>query len=73
MDSQVNSVVSSIRERLDKHPHFRGRGHLIQIKSNGDSVVVSGRVPTYYLKQLLQEVMKLVPDIGKIDNRLDVQ
>ena len=73
MDSQVNPVVSSIRERLDKHPHFCGRGHLIQIKSNVDSVVVSGHVPTYYLKQLLQEVMKLVPDIGKIDNRLDVQ
>jgi len=47
--------------------------YLIQIKSNVDSVVVSGHVPTYYLKQLLQEVMKLVPDIGKIDNRLDVQ
>lgn len=73
MDSQGNSVVSLIRERLDKHPHFRGRTHLIQIRSNADSVVVSGRVPTYYLKQLLQEVVKLVPDIGNIDNRVDVQ
>ena len=73
MDSQGNSVVSSIRERLEKHPHFRGRTHLIQIRSNADSVVVSGRVPTYYLKQLLQEVVKLVPDIGNIDNRVDVQ
>jgi len=73
MNSQVNPVVSSIRERLDKHPHFRGRCHLIQIRSNGDSLVLSGRVPTYYLKQLLQEAVKLVPDIGDIDNRIEVQ
>ena len=31
MDSQVNPVVSLVRERLDKHPHFRGRTDLIQI------------------------------------------
>ena len=73
MDSQVNPVVSLIRERLDVHPHFRGRAHLIRIKSSGGSLVLSGRVSTYYLKQLLQEVVKLVPDIGNIDNRVDVQ
>ena len=73
MDPQVNSVVSLVRERLDKHPHFRGRTHMFQIRSNGESLVLSGRVPTYYLKQLLQEVVKLVPDIGNIDNRVDVQ
>ena len=73
MDSQVNPIVSLVRERLDKHPHFRGRTHLIQIRSNGDSLVLSGRVPTYYLKQLLQEAVKLVPDIGNIDNRVAVQ
>jgi hypothetical protein len=72
MDSQVDSVVSLVQERLDKHPHFRGRTHLIQIRSNGNSVMLSGRVPTYYLKQLLQEAVKLVPDIGGIDNRVEV-
>lgn len=73
MEVPVKSVVSCVRERLETHPHFRGRTHLIQIKSSGNSLVVSGRVPTYYLKQLVQEVVKLVPDIGKIDNRVDVQ
>jgi hypothetical protein len=73
MGSQVNAVVSLIRERLDEHPQFRGRTHLFEIRSSGDSLVLSGRVPTYYLKQLLQEAVKLVPDIGNIDNRVDVQ
>ena len=73
MHSRINPVVSLIRERLDKHPHFRGRTHLIQVRANGGSLVLSGRVPTYYLKQLLQEVVKLLPDIREIDNRVDVQ
>ena len=72
MESQVASIVSLIQQRLDVHPHFRGRTHLIQIAPNEDSLVLSGHVPTYYLKQLLQEVVKLVPDIGNVDNRVDV-
>ncbi len=38
----------------------------------GDSVVVSGRVPTYYLKQLLQEAIRAIPDVAHIDNCVDV-
>jgi len=45
MDSQVNPVVSSVRERLDKHPHFHGRTHQLQIEAMGGSIVVSGKVP----------------------------
>ena len=55
MALQVSPMVSLIRERLEEHPHFRGRTCLLQIESVGTSVVVSGRLPTYYLKQLLQE------------------
>jgi hypothetical protein len=65
-------LVSRIREHLDDHPHFRGRTALLQIEAIGRSIVVSGRVPTYYLKQLLQEAIKAVPDVARIDNRVDV-
>jgi len=73
MNLQTEPVVGLVRERLEDHPHFRGRTHLFQIEAIGGSVVVSGRVPTYYLKQLLQEVVELVPDVGNIDNRVEVQ
>jgi hypothetical protein len=72
MDSQVNPVVSLVRERLDKHPHFRGRTHQLQIEAMGGSIVVSGKVPTYYLKQLLQEAIKAIPDVADINNRVEV-
>lgn len=64
--------VSLIRERLEDHPHLRGRTHLFQIEAMGGSVVVSGRLPTYYLKQLLQEALRTIPDVGDIDNCVDV-
>ena len=67
-----DSKVSRIRERLDSHPHFRGRTHLFQIEAISGSIVVSGRVPTYYLKQLLQKAIRAIPDVAHIDNRVDV-
>ena len=72
MDAETDSKVSRIRERLEDHPHFRGRTHLLQIEAIGGSVVVSGRLPTYYLKQLLQEAVRAIPDVAHIDNRVDV-
>jgi hypothetical protein len=71
-DSPQHAVVSLIRGRLDEHPHFRGRACLLQIEKVGESIVLSGRLPSYYLKQLLQEAVKAIPDVASIDNRVDV-
>ncbi len=72
MHVETDSKVSRIRGRLEDHPQFRGRTHLLQIEVIGGSVVVSGRVPTYYLKQLLQEAIRTIPDVADIDNCVDV-
>jgi hypothetical protein len=71
-DVPNNEIVSSIRERLEQHPHFRGRTSLLQIEEIGGAIVVSGRLPSYYLKQLLQEAIKGSPDVTKVDNHVDV-
>jgi osmotically-inducible protein OsmY len=68
----ADAIVSSIRERLEQHPHFRGRASLLTIESIDGSIVVSGRLPSYYLKQLLQEAIKEIPGVEKIDNHVDV-
>jgi osmotically-inducible protein OsmY len=72
MDAETDSKVSQIRERLEDHPHFRGRTHLLKIEAIGRSIVLSGRLPTYHLKQLLQEAVKATPGVAHIDNRVDV-
>ena len=65
-------IVSSIRELLEQHPHFRGRTSLLAIESIGGSIVLSGRLPSYYLKQLLQEAVKGSFDVTNIDNHVEV-
>ena len=72
MHVDTDSKVSRIRERLEDHPHFRGRTQLLKIEEIGRSIVLSGRLPTYHLKQLLQEAVKAIPDVEHIDNCVDV-
>ncbi len=35
-------------------------------------LILEGQVPTYFLKQVLQEVLGRLPEIARIDNRVDV-
>jgi len=69
-ESANNALAISIREQLEHHPHFRGRTCLIQIEAVECTIVLSGRLPTYYLKQLLQEAIRLMPGVVGIDNRV---
>ena len=71
-DASSDQIVMLIRDRLERHPHFRGRASQFQVERIGGEVVLSGRLPTYYLKQLLQEAVKDIPDVAHIDNRVEV-
>jgi osmotically-inducible protein OsmY len=35
-------------------------------------LVLNGRVPTYYLKQVAQTIVRQLPAVRRIDNRVDV-
>jgi len=36
------------------------------------SLVLNGRVPTYYLKQVAQTIVRQLPGVQQIENRVDV-
>ena len=72
MSIKSEPIVAMVRNRLENHPHFRGRSHLLAIEAIGTSVIVSGRVPTFYLKQLLQEAIRTIPDVAHVNNCVDV-
>jgi len=38
----------------------------------GDTIVLSGCLPSHYLKQLLQEAIKVIAGVVDIDNQVDV-
>jgi osmotically-inducible protein OsmY len=60
------------RNYLENHPHFRGRVNNLAIEHDGRNLILSGRVPTFYLKQLVQETVRHVPGVQHIRNKIEV-
>ena len=66
----VNATETQIKEKL----HFTQHAALccVTYSIDGDTVVLFGRVPSYYLKQLAQVKVACVPGIERVDNRIEV-
>jgi hypothetical protein len=73
-DSRVDVRIIELRahELLSRHHHFRGRAGNFEYEFQEHVLIVRGRVPTFYLKQLLQTVLKDVDGVSWIDNQVDV-
>jgi osmotically-inducible protein OsmY len=80
---QFDSTLSRIHNRADSHAlqtaiqkalTRAGYGELrcVELECEGDAVTISGRVPTYYLKHLVQRTAMSTPGIGQVNNELDV-
>lgn len=60
------------RHHLEHHPHFRGRVSDVFIEHKGRTLYLTGRLPTFYLKQLVQEAVRHVPGVQHVRNLIDV-
>jgi hypothetical protein len=67
-----NDLSVAARQQLERHPHFRGRIRGVNIKQEGRNLYLSGRLPTFYLKQLVQEAVRHVPGVDFVYNEIDV-
>jgi hypothetical protein len=71
--SREGTDLSSLaRGHLEQHPHFRGRLTGLRIEHRGKTLFLSGRLPTFYLKQLVQEAVRYLPGIQHVRNEIDV-
>lgn len=59
-------------EKVATHCHFRGRVDDFQFVQEDNVLIVRGRVPSFYLKQVLQTALMKVEGIRRIDNQVDV-
>ena len=59
-------------QHLEHHPHFRGRVSDVFIEHNGRTLMLTGKLPTFYLKQLVQEAVRHVPGVVHVRNLIDV-
>jgi hypothetical protein len=60
------------RQALERHVHFRGRSDGFTFDCRGDVLIVRGRVPSFYLKQVLENVLKQIDGVRRVDNQVDV-
>jgi hypothetical protein len=65
-------VVTKARALVESHEQFAGRGRLIEFQYQGDVLVVRGKLPTFYLKQILQSVLRDLDGVRRIDNQVTV-
>ena len=69
---ECSQVAMRARDVISRHAHFRGRAHSFEFECSKNVLVIRGRVPTFYLKQLLQDALKQIEGVRRIDNRVDV-
>ena len=70
--AERSNLIDHARQLLEGHPHFRGRADAVAIRQRGKTLYLSGRLPTFYLKQLAQEIVRHLPGIHGIRNEIDV-
>ena len=67
-----NDLTEIARHQLEHHPHFRGRSGGLTIEQRGGTLYISGRLPSFYLKQLVQEALRHVPGVQGVRNEINV-
>ncbi|MCA9143144.1 MAG: BON domain-containing protein [Planctomycetaceae bacterium] len=71
---QVSSTTADLETEVERKLHFSQHAGLrhITYRIDGGTVVLHGRVPSYYLKQLAQVKVTCIPGIELVDNRIEV-
>ncbi len=71
-DKSSLKIIASARAEIRRHPHFKGRDRWIRVQCPGRRLLLSGRVPSFYLKQLAQEAVRGVNGVDRIINEIVV-
>ena len=69
---QARTVEQLARDLVASHGHFRGRADRFEFVHCDGVLVVQGSVPSFYLKQVLQCVLKNISGVRRIVNQVDV-
>jgi hypothetical protein len=70
--TERTDLAKMAQQHLERHPHFRGRLTGLRIENHGKTLFLSGRLPTFYLKQLVQEAVRYLPGVQHVRNEIDV-
>lgn len=59
-------------KRIANHSHFQAHRDAIHVNCQQRRLILTGTLPTFYLKQILQHLLTDLPGVRLIDNRVQV-
>lgn len=65
-------IERKVNQLLEQQPHFRGRQFRLQCTCDDGNLYLSGKLPSYYFKQVAQEVVRRVEGAWNIFNEIVV-
>jgi hypothetical protein len=65
-------VLQRVRGKLSQSCHFKRHWQEIDCEYREGILTLRGRLPTFYLKQVLQSILKDLLGVRRVDNRVDV-
>jgi len=72
VSGNATSVKACVERTLAEHPLFCGRMGTINLDYHQGILTISGRVPSFYLKQVVQEIVRHLDGVERVDNQIDV-
>lgn len=69
---QPEKIVQRAQGLVEEQMHFAGRSHRFEFDLRDDVLVIRGNVPSFYLKQVLQNALKGLEGVRRIDNQVTV-
>jgi hypothetical protein len=66
------TAIPETQKLLSEHPCFHGRVERFEISEDDWVLSVRGQVPSFYLKQVLQDALRNAAGNRRIVNRVDV-
>jgi hypothetical protein len=67
-----SDLIRHARQKLAQHSQLRRLKESFQIIILGDTLEVRGDVPSFYLKQMIQTVLRDLEGVRRIDNQVKV-
>jgi len=69
---QTGDALERVHDKLSQSCHFSRHWREISCDYDEGILTLRGRLPSFYLKQVLQSIVKDVPGIERVNNQVDV-
>ena len=70
---EVGDRTAAIQTRITRLPNFRTVPEQITVRMEGDIITLTGTAATPYDRKLAEQLVRLEPGVGTVDNQITVK